>query len=286
MSVPALGSADIAEYLKTHEHKDLLRFITCGSVDDGKSTLIGRLLYEAGLLFEDQLLALELESRLRVIEGDRLPARSRVAGVTASLCCRVGGRGPLLVAPAVDPAFQLYVLRSGIPLLQGLSGRAPANVDLLDSMFSGRLWTERSLAEVLDLTRAPAVAAVDPRWVRELSSSPLLEPEGCFEQFDRSVCLFHPRTVPDGPGLRLDRDAQWEHGASPAGWPLAQLRSQRSGALDYATLGRCRLRESTGFGRISLTRELIFPGAQLRGARFEGGEVMFAERVELVAPVS
>jgi len=206
----------------------------------------------------------------------RVPVPLDLETRTTAFDAAVGGRGPLLVAPGLDAAFQLYTLRSGIPLLQGVSGRAPANVDLLASMFSDRPWTERSLAEVLDLTRAPVVAAIDARWVRELSSSPLLEAEGCFEQFDRSVCLFHPRTVPDGPRLRLDRDARWEHGASPAGWPLAQLRAERSGALDYAALGRCRLRESTGFGRISLTRELIFPGAQLRGARFEAGEVMFA----------
>ena len=49
-----LIAKDIHAYLKSHEHKGLLRFITCGSVDDGKSTLIGRLLYESKLIFEDQ----------------------------------------------------------------------------------------------------------------------------------------------------------------------------------------------------------------------------------------
>ena len=53
-----LVSEDILAYLDAHEHKSLLRFITCGSVDDGKSTLIGRLLWESQLLFEDQLAAL------------------------------------------------------------------------------------------------------------------------------------------------------------------------------------------------------------------------------------
>ena len=48
-------SADIELYLNQHENKSMLRFITCGSVDDGKSTLIGRLLYETKVLFEDQL---------------------------------------------------------------------------------------------------------------------------------------------------------------------------------------------------------------------------------------
>ena len=48
-------SSDLAGYLSLHERKDLLRFIACGSVDDGKSTLIGRLLYESKVIFEDQL---------------------------------------------------------------------------------------------------------------------------------------------------------------------------------------------------------------------------------------
>ncbi len=48
---------DILAYLKQHENKELLRFITCGSVDDGKSTLIGHLLHDSKMIFEDQLAA-------------------------------------------------------------------------------------------------------------------------------------------------------------------------------------------------------------------------------------
>jgi len=58
-----LIATDIEGYLKSHETKSLLRFITCGSVDDGKSTLIGRLLYESKMLFEDQLAALVADSK-------------------------------------------------------------------------------------------------------------------------------------------------------------------------------------------------------------------------------
>ena len=61
--VSDLIATDIGEYLQQHEHKGLLRFITCGSVDDGKSTLIGRLLYDTKMLFEDQLAAMESDSR-------------------------------------------------------------------------------------------------------------------------------------------------------------------------------------------------------------------------------
>ncbi len=57
-----LIATDIDAYLAIHERKELLRFITCGSVDDGKSTLIGRLLYDSKMLYEDQLAQLESES--------------------------------------------------------------------------------------------------------------------------------------------------------------------------------------------------------------------------------
>jgi len=56
-------ATDIESYLKEHEHKEMLRFLTCGSVDDGKSTLIGRLLYDSKMVFDDQLSAVESESK-------------------------------------------------------------------------------------------------------------------------------------------------------------------------------------------------------------------------------
>ncbi|MDE2561250.1 MAG: adenylyl-sulfate kinase, partial [Sphingomonadales bacterium] len=59
----ALIAEDIDAYLEQHQHKTMLRFITCGSVDDGKSTLIGRLLYDSKMIFEDQLAALESDSK-------------------------------------------------------------------------------------------------------------------------------------------------------------------------------------------------------------------------------
>ena len=61
--VSDLIATDIVQYLNRHERKSLLRFITCNSVDDGKSTLIGRLLFESKVLFEDQLAAVEVDSK-------------------------------------------------------------------------------------------------------------------------------------------------------------------------------------------------------------------------------
>src|SRR5437762_4853603 len=81
--VSDLIAADIEGYLRSHEQKGLLRFITCGSVDDGKSTLIGRLLYEAGLLFEDQLHALEADSRSVGTQGEELDFALLLDGLQA-----------------------------------------------------------------------------------------------------------------------------------------------------------------------------------------------------------
>ncbi|WP_428035812.1 sulfate adenylyltransferase subunit CysN [Amphritea sp.] len=76
-------SEDIVQYLKDHEQKSLLRFITCGSVDDGKSTLIGRLLFESKLLFEDQLAAVEAESKKFGTQGDNIDFALLVDGLAA-----------------------------------------------------------------------------------------------------------------------------------------------------------------------------------------------------------
>jgi len=70
---------DIEAYLKEHEHKDMLRFLTCGSVDDGKSTLIGRMLYK--MIFDDQLAAIESESKKYGTTGDKLDMALLVDGL-------------------------------------------------------------------------------------------------------------------------------------------------------------------------------------------------------------
>jgi len=76
-------AADIESYLKSHEHKGLLRFITCGSVDDGKSTLIGRLLFESKLLFEDQLASIEADSKKYGTQGGDMDFALLVDGLAA-----------------------------------------------------------------------------------------------------------------------------------------------------------------------------------------------------------
>ena len=81
--VSDLIATDIGRYLEQHEKKSLLRFITCGSVDDGKSTVIGRLLYESKMLFEDQLAAIEADSRKWGTQGGDIDFALLVDGLAA-----------------------------------------------------------------------------------------------------------------------------------------------------------------------------------------------------------
>ena len=79
-----LIAEDIDAYLEQHQHKSLLRFITCGSVDDGKSTLIGRLLYDSKMIFEDQLAALEADSKRVGTQGQDIDFALLVDGLAVA----------------------------------------------------------------------------------------------------------------------------------------------------------------------------------------------------------
>lgn len=81
--VSDLIAKDIDSYLAAHEQKELLRFITCGSVDDGKSTLIGRMLYESQMLFDDHLAALEADSKKVGTQGGEIDFALLVDGLAA-----------------------------------------------------------------------------------------------------------------------------------------------------------------------------------------------------------
>ncbi|QFR48877.1 sulfate adenylyltransferase subunit CysN [Sulfurimonas lithotrophica] len=78
-----LIATDIEKYLHEHENKEILRFITCGSVDDGKSTLIGRLLYDSKMIFEDQLSAIEKDSKKSGTTGDKIDLALLVDGLAS-----------------------------------------------------------------------------------------------------------------------------------------------------------------------------------------------------------
>ncbi len=107
---------DIVAYLKGHEEKSLLRFITCGSVDDGKSTLIGRMLYESKMIFEDQLAALERDSKKVGTQGEEIDfallvdglASEREQGITIDVAYRFFSTARRKFIVADTPGHEQY----------------------------------------------------------------------------------------------------------------------------------------------------------------------------------
>ena len=106
----ALIAEDIDAYLLKHQHKTMLRFITCGSVDDGKSTLIGRLLYDSKMIFEDQLASLENDSKNVGTQGGEIDFA--LAGdpreLLSSALALASGRDPASQGPARLLDFGVY----------------------------------------------------------------------------------------------------------------------------------------------------------------------------------
>lgn len=111
-----LIASDILAYLRSHEEKSLLRFITCGSVDDGKSTLIGRMLYESKMIFEDQLAALESDSRKIGTQGQDIDfallvdglASEREQGITIDVAYRFFSTDKRKFIVADTPGHEQY----------------------------------------------------------------------------------------------------------------------------------------------------------------------------------
>ncbi len=110
------ASVQVAAYLQQHETKSLLRFITCGSVDDGKSTLIGRLLHDTHLLLDDQVAALEADSRRHGTQGEDIDfallvdglAAEREQGITIDVAYRYFGTDKRKFIVADCPGHEQY----------------------------------------------------------------------------------------------------------------------------------------------------------------------------------
>jgi len=116
MQVSQLAINDFTTYLNAHDKKDLLRFITCGSVDDGKSTLIGRLLYESQLIYDDQLTALAKDSKKFGTTGEELDfallvdglASEREQGITIDVAYRFFSTDKRKFIVADTPGHEQY----------------------------------------------------------------------------------------------------------------------------------------------------------------------------------
>ncbi|KTD20667.1 sulfate adenylyltransferase subunit CysN [Legionella londiniensis] len=116
MKQSSIAHTDFTSYLNAHDQKDILRFITCGSVDDGKSTLIGRLLYESQLIYDDQLKALASDSKKYGTTGEELDfallvdglASEREQGITIDVAYRFFSTDKRKFIVADTPGHEQY----------------------------------------------------------------------------------------------------------------------------------------------------------------------------------
>ena len=137
---------DIEQYLKEHENKEILRFITCGSVDDGKSTLIGRLLYDSKMIFEDQLAAIEKDSKKSGTTGDKIDlallvdglASEREQGITIDVAYRFFSTEKRKFIIADTPGHEQYTRNMA-------TGASTANlaIILIDARYGVQTQTKR-----------------------------------------------------------------------------------------------------------------------------------------------
>jgi bifunctional enzyme CysN/CysC len=199
MSVPELASADVAAYLKTHERKGLLRFITCGSVDDGKSTLIGRLLYEAGLLFEDQLDALAVDSKNVGTQGEELDfallldglQAEREQGITIDVAYRYFQTQRRKFIVADTPGHEQYTRN----MVTGAS-TADCAVLLLDARKGLLTQTRRHTFLVSLLGLRHVALVVNKLDLVDYSESRFAELEGEYQAFARRLGLDDVTCIP------------------------------------------------------------------------------------------
>src|SRR4029453_6857998 len=187
-----LIAQDIHAYLESHEHKGLLRFITCGSVDDGKSTLIGRLLYESKLLFEDQLAALEADSRRVGTQGDELDfallldglAAEREQGITIDVAYRFFSTDRRKYIVADTPGHEQYTRN----MVTGAS-TADAAVILIDARKGALTQTRRHTSLVSRLGIRPLVLAVNKMDLVDYDEDRFREIERDYRAFAASLGL-------------------------------------------------------------------------------------------------
>jgi bifunctional enzyme CysN/CysC len=194
-----LISSDIHAYLESHEHKGLLRFITCGSVDDGKSTLIGRLLYESKLIFEDQLAALEADSKKIGTQGGELDfallvdglAAEREQGITIDVAYRFFSTDRRKFIVADTPGHEQYTRN----MVTGAS-TADVAVILIDARKGVLTQTRRHSYIVSLLGIRHVVLAINKMDLMEYSQQTFDEIVATYREFAQQIGLTNIVPVP------------------------------------------------------------------------------------------
>ena len=190
---------DIDAYLEAHERKSLLRFITCGSVDDGKSTLIGRLLYESQMLFEDQMAALEADSKRVGTQGEELDfallldglAAEREQGITIDVAYRFFSTDKRKYIVADTPGHEQYTRN----MVTGAS-TADCAVILIDARKGVLTQTKRHSYLVWLLGIRHVALAVNKMDLVDFSAERFREIEAEYREFGTQLGLEEITAIP------------------------------------------------------------------------------------------
>ncbi len=194
-----LIAQDIEAYLLAHQNKSLLRFITCGSVDDGKSSLIGRLLYESQMLFEDQLASLESDSRKVGTRGEELDyallldglAAEREQGITIDVAYRFFSTDRRKFIVADTPGHEQYTRN----MVTGAS-TADLAIILIDARKGMLTQTRRHSTLVALLGIRHVVLAINKMDLVDYSESRFRAIEADYRQFAAQIGLQDVVAIP------------------------------------------------------------------------------------------
>ncbi|MBK8248998.1 MAG: sulfate adenylyltransferase subunit CysN [Gemmatimonadetes bacterium] len=204
--VSDLIATDIEAYLHQHERKGLLRFITCGSVDDGKSTVIGRLLYESKMLFEDQVAAIEADSKKFGTQGGEIDfallvdglAAEREQGITIDVAYRFFSTDRRKFIVADTPGHEQYTRN----MITGAS-TADAAVILIDARKGVLTQTRRHSYLVSLIGIRNVVLAINKMDLVDFSEATFRAIEADYRAFAARIGLEHITAIPLS-GLRGD----------------------------------------------------------------------------------
>ena len=196
---PVAGPATVQDFLEQQQNQDLLRFITCGSVDDGKSTLIGRLLWESQQIFDDQLAALETESKKYGTQGDEIDfallvdglAAEREQGITIDVAYRFFASPRRKFIVADTPGHEQYTRNM-------VTGASTADVAvLLVDAKQGLLTQTRRHAYLVSLMGIRHVAlAINKMDLINFDAATFTRIKEAFEQFAKPLGFESISTIP------------------------------------------------------------------------------------------
>jgi len=215
-----LIASDILGYLDAQENKSFLRFITCGSVDDGKSTLIGRLLYDSKLIYEDQLATIEKDSVKSGTQGDKIDlallvdglAAEREQGITIDVAYRFFSTDKRKFIVADTPGHEQYTRNMA-------TGGSTADVAILliDSRYGVQVQTRRHayIASLLGIKHV--VVAVNKMDIVDFDQRVFAEIETDFRDFAKDLGFAEITCIPmsalDGDNVTIKSErAPWYKG--------------------------------------------------------------------------